>query len=206
MIVKVCGLIEETNLVEVTNLNIDMIGLNFYKPSKRYLGEKRKEFNELIPSFIAKVGVFVNEELDKVLELAEMYNLDMAQLHGSESMEYCKVVQNKLKVIKAFGIEEKTQIDKVVKGYENCDYLLFDTKSPQHGGTGRKFDWNTLKTYTKSSPFLLSGGIGPTDHQDILDIDHPAFSGVDINSKFESEPGVKIVEKVSSFVDKIKSR
>ena len=206
MIVKVCGLIDETNLVEITNLNIDMIGLNFYKPSKRYLGEKRKEFNELIPSSIARVGVFVNEELDKVLELADMYNLDMAQLHGSESMDYCKIVQDKLMVIKAFGIEEKTQIDEVVKGYGNCEYLLFDTKSPQHGGTGRKFDWNTLKTYTKNTPFLLSGGIGPTDYQDILDIDHPAFSGVDINSKFESEPGIKIVEKVSFFVDKIKGR
>jgi len=206
MLVKVCGLIDEQNLSDIAALSIDMIGLTFYKPSKQYLGENRLSFSEKIPDHIFKVGVFVNEELEKVKEIGTAYNLDYAQLHGNESIAYCTEIQKSMKVIKAFGIQEGVNIDLEVEGYEFCDYLLFDTKSPNHGGTGVKFKWETLNSYFGNTSFLLSGGLGPDDHKAILAIDHPALKGVDINSKFESAPGIKIVEKVSYFTKELQEQ
>ena len=205
MIIKVCGLIDENNLKEIVNLDIDMIGLNFYKPSKRYLAEQKTQICNYVPGRIRKVGVFVNERIEKVLELTDKYELDLVQLHGTESTNFAKEVQKKTKVIKVFGIEEGMDIDNATSQYDFCDYLLFDTKSIQHGGSGIKFNWKTLDSYTGKTPFILSGGIGPSDHEEIRNINHPAFKGVDINSKFESEPGIKIVKEVSLFINKMRA-
>jgi len=204
MIIKVCGIIEEQNMEAITSLPIEMVGLNFYPPSKRFLPYDNMEIIDAIPAHVEKVGVLVNESADKAQELINDFDLDYLQLHGLESYDYCEELAEDCKLIKAFGIEEGDDIDQKVEGYEMCQYLLFDTKTPQHGGSGRKFDWNTLESYTGDVPFLLSGGIGPDDYDRILEVDHPMLVGVDINSKFEISPGIKNVESVASFVENLR--
>ena len=204
MIVKICGIKDEDNLEELSELKFEMIGLNFYPPSKRFLSYDRTDFIDGIPSHIRKVGVVVNENIDKVYSLVTDFELDDIQLHGSESISYCEEVAEFCNIIKAFGIEEGMDIDELVEGYEMCSYLLFDTKSKNHGGTGRKFDWNTLDSYTGLTPFLLSGGIGPADYEQILELEHSSLVGVDINSKFEIEPGIKNIDLIAEFLEEIK--
>ena len=200
MLVKVCGLIDKSNVDEITSLDIDMIGLNFYPPSKRYIGNKKENIFENVSDRIDNVGVFVNEEKDKISALIDQYALKYVQLHGSETPKTCIELQEKVKVIKAFGINEGDHIDDMVAEYLACDFLLFDTKTPLHGGSGRKFSWTILESYTGDTPFILSGGIGPDDAAEILKINHSQLKGVDINSKFESSPGIKKIDKVSYFI------
>jgi phosphoribosylanthranilate isomerase len=203
MLIKVCGLTDEKNLKAIANLNIDMIGLNFYPSSKRYLGENER-FAALIPEHIENVGVFVDEEFEKVRQIAEKHKLDYLQLHGNETPEYCKRMQKFTRIIKAFGITKDTNIDKQCRGYEMCDFFLFDTKTPLHGGSGKKFDWDILQTYSASIPFLLSGGIKPKDYVEIKKIEHTMLIGVDVNSKFEISPGYKDVKLLHSFVENLR--
>ncbi|MEE9374243.1 MAG: phosphoribosylanthranilate isomerase [Saprospiraceae bacterium] len=204
MIIKVCGLVDDQNIRDITSLDIDMIGLNFYPGSKRYVRKFNENIVFNIPKKVSKVGVFVDEKIDMVFETISKYKLDYVQLHGSESISYCQKAQKKAKVIKVFGIVDSDNINDVVDGYGFCDFLLFDTKSIYHGGTGRKFNWNILNTYKEPTPFILSGGIGPEDNEIIKDIQHPQLKGIDINSKFEKSPGIKIIEKVSYFINNLK--
>ena len=203
MLIKVCGLTDEKNLQKIADLNIDMIGLNFYPPSKRYLGENAR-IASLIPGYIEKVGVFVNEDFDTVKEIVEKHNLDYVQLHGDEEPEYCKRMKDHARVIKAFGISSNTDIDECCNGYEMSEFFLFDTKSLLLGGSGKKFDWDILNTYTDQIPFILSGGIGPEDYVEIKALKHSQLIGVDINSKFEISPGIKDVEKLKYFIDNLR--
>jgi len=203
MLIKVCGLTDEKNLKAIADLNIDMIGLNFYPSSKRYLGENER-FAELIPEHIENVGVFVDEEFEKVRQIAEKHKLDYLQLHGNETPEYCKQMQQFTKIMKAFGITKDTNIDEQCEGYEMCDFFLFDTKTPLHGGSGKKFNWDILQTYSGNIPFLLSGGIKPKDYIQIKKIEHPMLIGVDVNSKFEISPGYKDVKLLNSFVENLR--
>ncbi len=203
MLIKVCGLTDEKNLKAIANLNIDMIGLNFYPSSKRYLGENER-FAALIPEHIENVGVFVDEEFEKVRQIAEKHKLDYLQLHGNETPEYCKRMQKFTKIMKAFGITKDINIDEQCRGYEMCDFFLFDTKTPLYGGSGKRFDWDILQTYSGNIPFLLSGGIKPNDYIQIKKIEHPMLIGVDVNSKFEVEPGIKNVDQLEYFIENLR--
>jgi len=200
MIVKVCGIKTQTNYSAVSELEIDMIGLNFYPHSKRFVGEK------LIDDILTqkqRVGVFVNETLEKVLKMAKLHDLDYIQLHGNESPSYCQTLKEKHRIIMVFSIETETDLQKT-KEYNFCDYFLFDTKTPLYGGSGKKFDWKILDAYTDNVGFLIAGGIGPQDFKMINDIDHPQFKGIDINSKFEDAPGLKNIEMIKQFLKDIK--
>ena len=109
-----------------------------------------------------------------------------------------------LKIIKAFNVNENFDFETTLPYEKVADYFLFDTKTPLHGGSGQKFDWRLLDKYTGHIPFLLSGGIGPDDAEEILKINHPKLTGIDVNSGFEDEPGVKNIEKLKNFIDQIK--
>jgi phosphoribosylanthranilate isomerase len=203
MNIKVCGITEMKQLQQLDGLDIDFAGLIFYKESPRYIGEKisKKELKKADLD-IKKVGVFVNPEMIDVLDAIDDYGLDAVQLHGDESPEMCEDLSTEVEVIKAFRITGDEDIDKLVAPYDAvCDYYLFDTGGLKEsfGGTGKQFDWNILTKAKIEKPFFLSGGIGPDDGLKVKSFKHPDYFGVDINSLFEKEPGVKDMGKVLQF-------
>lgn len=185
----------------------DFMGFIFYPKSKRFAGnEFSSETAQIVPASIKKVGVFVDEIPEKLIEVCEKLNLEVAQLHGNESPEYCRQIQKSgLMVFKAFSVDDRFDFSGL-KAYSGaCDYFLFDTKGSLPGGTGKKFNWQLLDKYNGDVPFFLSGGIGPDDLEAIRRFGHPRWRGVDINSGFEIEPALKDVEKVKNFIREIKS-
>lgn len=192
------------NIKELRCLDIDFMGMIFYDKSPRFAGNlSEDDISGLIEPPKERVGVFVNAEMNYILDMAKKYNLNLIQLHGNESPEFCNTLRETMPVIKVFSIETEADIEHT-KAYEGlCKYFLFDTKTPQHGGSGKKFDWRILDAYTGNTPFLLSGGISPEDGSAIKTIKHPKFCGVDLNSKFETEPGVKNIPLLEKFIKEL---
>jgi phosphoribosylanthranilate isomerase len=203
MNIKVCGITEMKQLQQLDGLDIDFAGLIFYKESPRYIGEKisGKELKKADLD-LKKVGVFVNPEMIDVLDAIDDYGLEVVQLHGDESTEMCEDLSSEVEVIKAFRVTDGVDIDKMVAPYDAaCDYYLFDTGGLKEtfGGTGQQFDWSILTKAKIEKPFFLSGGIAVGDTAKIKSFKHPDFFGVDINSRFEKEPGVKDMGLVLQF-------
>lgn len=206
MIIKVCGIKSTENIAFLKKAKIDMVGLNFYPLSVRYIEEDMESSRfALLPSSLKRVGVFVNEDMTKVLELVKKFRLDMVQLHGNEDAAYCLEVSKHVALIKVFRVSESFDFSDVVQ-FGMSSYFLFDTYCEQYGGSGKKFNWEVLDNYKGDIPFLLSGGIGPDDYVDLLNFTHPHFAGIDINSKFEITPGIKEAQLVLPFVAKIKAK
>ena len=212
MNIKVCGITEMKQLQQLDGLEIDFAGLIFYKESPRYIGDKISKTELKSADFdLKKVGVFVNPEMIDVLDAIDDYGLDAVQLHGDESPEMCEDLSSEVEVIKAFRVTNDADIDKLVTPYDTvCDYYLFDTggytsllagggREGAFGGTGKQFDWSILTRAKIEKPFFLSGGISPDDALKVKAFTHPDFFGVDINSLFEKEPGVKDMGKVLHF-------
>lgn len=203
MNIKVCGITEMKQLQQLDGLDIDFAGLIFYKESPRYIGDKISKKELKSADFdLKKVGVFVNPEMIDVLDAIDDYGLEVVQLHGDESPEMCEDLSSEVEVIKAFRVTDGADIDKLVAPYDAvCDYYLFDTGGLKEsfGGTGKQFDWSILTKAKIEKPFFLSGGIGPDDAPKVKAFKHPDFFGVDINSLFEKEPGVKDMSKVLHF-------
>ncbi len=210
MNIKVCGITEMKQLQQLDGLDIDFAGLIFYKESPRYVGDKISKTELKKADFdLKKVGVFVNPEMIDVLDAIDEYGLDAVQLHGDESPEMCEDLSSEVEVIKAFRVSDGTDIDKMVAPYDAvCDYYLFDTGGLKEsfGGTGKQFDWSILTKAKIEKPFFLSGGIGPDDAPKVKAFKHPDFFGVDINSLFEKEPGVKDMSKVLHFRQAMKNK
>jgi len=184
---------------QLASLPVEMLGFIFYPKSPRCVVDKINPAEiAKLPEHIGRVGVFVNASKDEILRIAILFHLTVIQLHGNESVELCKELKAEgFIIIKAFNL----YINNNYEAYTPyCHYFLFDTPSVKHGGTGQKFDWNLLTKYTCPTPFLLSGGIGPDDADAITKINHPQFAGIDINSRFEIEPGVKDVELIKRFI------
>lgn len=200
LIIKVCGLKNKENINSIIETGIDWIGLNFYDKSKRFVDPKMD-----IPkdNRILKVGVFVNESLESVTEINQKWELDYLQLHGDEDIEYCQNAQTINKIIKVFSIGESFDFDSTVP-FSFCDFFLFDTKCKTYGGSGKKFDWQKLHEYKGSTPFLLAGGIELNDVGRIKNVHHDKLFGIDINSKFEIEAGIKNTEEVKAFSCQLK--
>ncbi len=199
---------EPANILEVVGLQPDYLGFIFYKPSKRYVDGLLPSFVKDLPAGIKKTGVFVDEQLVKVAELATLYGLNAVQLHGSESAAYCRELRELLadygiEIIKAFGIHVSFDFA-VLYAYETeVDYFLFDTQTPQHGGSGKAFDWSLLDGYKLAKPYFLSGGIGPESIDELHKIKDPRLFAIDINSKFEVAPGLKNIDKLNDFKNRI---
>ena len=205
MNIKVCGITQLKQLQQLDKLNIEYAGFIFFKGSPRYVGDKiSKEEISSADFDIKKVGVFVNASFDEIMETINDYALDVVQLHGDETQYLCEQLSENVEVIKAFRLSNsnKSDIDTLIEEYDEvCDYYLFDTaaKSGLPGGSGEKFDWKQLSKSKIEKPFFLSGGIGLEDAEKIKKFKHPDFYGVDINSKFEKEPGVKDLAMVMQF-------
>jgi phosphoribosylanthranilate isomerase len=225
MKLKVCGMKYVENIQQVADLQPDYLGFIFYEKSKRNFEGIIPEFS----NSIKKTGVFVNEYIEIVVSLVEEYRLDAIQLHGDESVEYISdlkhqlierralfieenkqikkkknqhyISKNDVEIIKVFGIKDEFNFE-VLKPYlEVVDYFLFDTKGKERGGNGTKFDWSVLEKYPFEKPFFLSGGIGLEDAEEVQKImksNLPIYA-LDVNSKFESKPGVKKIEELNQF-------
>lgn len=200
MIIKVCGLRDKIQIERLDQMeSVNWLGTIFYEKSKRFTSSVAGEV-----SYSKKVGVFVNEEIDQIKEVAMQHQLDILQLHGSETIDMCLELRNQYTVIKAFGIDETFDFD-LLKEYDGTvDYFLFDTKTIEYGGSGKVFNWDLLQNYQLETPFLLSGGINQESVKDLLDFKHSAFVGIDINSGFELEPGNKNIEQIEKFVKELK--
>ncbi|KGL62772.1 phosphoribosylanthranilate isomerase [Polaribacter sp. Hel1_85] len=229
MKLKVCGMKYVENIQQVAELQPDYLGFIFYEKSKRNFEGIIPEFS----NSIKKTGVFVNEYIEIVISLVEEYRLDAIQLHGDETVAYIKelkcqlessrelkieenkqikkkknqhyISKNDVEVIKVFGIKDEFNFD-VLKPYlEVVDYFLFDTKGKERGGNGTKFDWSVLEKYPFDTPFFLSGGIGLEDVEEVKKImksNLPIYA-LDVNSKFESKPGVKRIEDLKEFKESV---
>jgi phosphoribosylanthranilate isomerase len=199
MIVKVCGMRDAENIRQLETLGIDWMGMIFWPKSKRYVSTPPV----YLPQHVRKVGVFVDASLDAIRQHVEDYQLDIIQLHGQESPETLKALKP-LTLIKAFNIATPEDLQKTVAYEGMADYFLFDTKGKSVGGNGEKFDWSVLDSYQGETPFLLSGGIGSEDAQDIKSFHHPKCIGIDLNSRFETEPGLKDITKLKQFLEAIR--
>lgn len=200
-IIKVCGMTDGENIRQTEQLGVDFIGFIFYPRSPRFLFE----MPTYLPVRSRRIGVFVNESKDNILMYADRFSLDYIQLHGNESPEFCHNLQAAgMKLIKAFSIATPRDLSSV-SAYEGlCQYYLFDTKTPQYGGSGNQFDWTLLNRYTGNTPFLLSGGINQYSAAAIRNFHHPRIAGVDINSRFESSPGLKDIGRIQTFIRELR--
>ena len=193
MFVKVCGITIPQQAHEISQL-VDYVGFIFHPGSPRFVSQS-------YPSMKAKkVGVLVNVPLQELIQTALLEKLDSVQLHGSESPEYCAAMKEQVQVIKSFGVDADFDFDQL-KAYEPyVDYFLFDTKTPKHGGSGKQFDWRLLKQYQGATPFILSGGLRPESLPQIQEVNHPKLTGIDLNSGFETQPGIKNLLLLKQFL------
>ncbi len=204
MEIKVCGMREMGNIQKlVTTVKPDWMGLIFYEKSPRYVS--MDEAGQIAEIGISKVGVFVDESENEILRKVKAFDLEAIQLHGSETPEFVSLLAAKTEAEIWKVISVKNEIDWVsLEDYlPLVDRFLFDTASEKHGGTGRKFDWRILETYPFDKGFLLSGGIDEESLGEILTFaaKNPMLLGLDLNSKFEDEPGLKNIEKLKKFID-----
>lgn len=205
MKIKVCGMRDRQNIAELVALPVDYIGFIFYAKSQRFVGNSFSVSDMgIIPPSIKKTGVFVNAPMEYVEEKIDRCKLDCVQLHGAETPEYCQYFKSKgIVTVKAFGVDESFDFTSMDAYTDYCDFFLFDTRTPTHGGTGLKFDWTILNNYKLDKPFFLSGGITVDDIPAIQRLSHLPIHGLDINSKFELHPAMKDIDLIEGFIGKI---
>ena len=227
MQIKVCGMRDPGNIKAVASLGVDMMGWIFYPKSPRYVDMVSSEAG-IIPDYPAdsrkraeptnqengprRVGVFVDDMPQNIVTRVYNYRLDYVQLHGSESTVMIENLKRTLvpdiaphiKVIKAFSVASGADLQACTPYEGVADLFLFDTPCEEKGGSGKHFNWEVA--YTGRTPFLLSGGIGPDDADEVLAFRHPRFAGIDLNSRFETAPAVKDVELLRTFISKIRKQ
>ncbi len=204
MKIKVCGLKYAENIGAVSALQPDYMGFVCYGPSPRYAGELDADILDDLHGSVTKTAVFVNEDRETICALIEQYGFSAIQLHGNEDAEFCAYFKDRVQVIKAFGLNENFDFDALNDFAGKVDLFLFDTKTSAYGGSGKSFDWDLLNRYRLDIPFFLSGGLSLENLEEIKKIDHPQFYGVDLNSKFETAPGMKDIGKLEKAFDIIK--
>jgi phosphoribosylanthranilate isomerase len=205
MKLKICGMKYPDNILEVGSLLPDYMGFIFWEKSARY-------FDGVLPNLpqsIKKTGVFVNASQEDIVSKVNQYDLQVVQLHGNESVAFCQELKNtfakSIEIIKVFSVDSSFDFDELKPFESVCDYFLFDTKGKLPGGNGTTFDWKVLEKYPSHKPFFLSGGIGLDEIdlvKQILKTDLPIYA-IDVNSKFEIEPGLKNTKLLASFKQKI---
>ena len=192
---KVCGMRDPENILEVSKLQPDFMGFIFYAPSPRYVGD-----NFTMPYFAGptkKVGVFVNEATNMIVKKVHKFSLDLVQLHGHESLQQCREIKNEgISIIKVFSVEDKTDFGMTEAFAPIVDHFLFDTKGKYYGGNAKTFNWEILSRYKQGIPFFLSGGITPAHIDGVRNLDHDQLHAIDINSGVEIRPALKDVQQI----------
>ena len=210
MRIKVCGMTSTEQVLQLDEMGVEFAGFIYYPKSPRYVYRfmPRPEIKKIKGKGINKVGVFVNATVEEVLAAVDDCGLYLVQLHGDETPKYCEKIANYVTVVKAFRLREDDNVLWKVKDYMDiADMFLFDTEGAGYGGTGKKFNWDKLKNIQVGKPYFLSGGIEPGDAEKLKEFaaqpEAKALFAVDINSKFETVPGVKDVEKVKTFIQSL---
>lgn len=206
MKIKVCGMNEVQNILEVAKLAPDYMGFIFYEKSPRFIN---KEANiQVLQNFpsIQKVAVFVNASLSYIEEKVTKHHFSHLQLHGNESVDFCKKIKNSTgkKIIKAFGVFQNFDFSITIPYQNEVDYILFDTKTSRYGGSGDFFAWDLLKNYNNKLPIFLSGGLTFENIQKAAKIDFVNIHALDLNSRFEKSPALKNVELLKLGFSKIR--
>lgn len=208
-IIKVCGMRDASNIRAVEQeVSPDCMGFIFYPKSRRYVAAPP----DYLPTACDRVGVFVNADLNFILDRVCDYGLHAIQLHGEESSEYIRDLRRRIPdrmvIIKALavGTPDSEELEALTAPYLSCvDFFLFDTPSSGYGGSGKAFDWSVLQSYRGPVPYILSGGIGPDSLEALRAFRHPLCVGIDLNSRFETEPGIKDVALLREFVRNFRS-
>lgn len=205
MKVKICGMRDAENIKEIAALKPNYLGFIFYKSSPRNCFGIDPAVIASLPESIKPVMVSVDMTENEVLEAAGRYGFSIAQLHGNESPDLCRHLRSKgIKIMKAIGIHSHESLETIKKYKGAVDLFLLDTGTPTKGGSGKKFNWDLLNEYNADEPFILSGGIGPEDAETILALRHPKFDGIDLNSRFETSPGIKNAPLLHRFLSSLK--
>ena len=207
MRIKVCGMRDPENIQSlIQEVNPDWMGLIFYSKSSRYVSGDTAGSIQKID--VPKVGVFVNEPIEFVLNKIDEFNLSAVQLHGEESPEYVRELKLKTgkKLWKVISVGETIDWETLRDYVELIEFFLFDTATTQYGGSGKRFNWQVLEKYPFEKRFILSGGLDEESASEILALagKMPQLAGVDLNSKFEDAPGLKNIDKLKSFSNKIR--
>lgn len=218
--IKVCGLREPENVRDIVSLGVDMIGFIFYKDSPRYVSDEQMEAvcnmfdNEKgLDRIPKKVGVFVDEPIGNIVKAVKKHGLDCVQLHGRETVaqlaQLRKAINKECKrnvmIIKALRIAGEDDVKTAEEYCDVADMFIFDTKGAAVGGNGIHFDWSTINAYNGCKPFFLSGGICLDDVSEIKRLRHPQLAGIDLNSRFETSPGIKDVAALTRFIKEVRN-
>jgi phosphoribosylanthranilate isomerase len=208
--IKVCGMTLPEQVNALDEMGVDLAGFIFYDKSPRFMRNKiSPEKMKKIGGRIAKVGVFVNEDYEKLMKTVEDYRLDMVQLHGDESERFCEKVANYVTTIKAFRLSDNDPIEWMIRSFhDGSDMYMFDTLGSGYGGTGKKFNWSLINGISINKLFFLSGGIEPGDEEKLIEFSSletaKKLFAIDINSRFEVTAGVKDMVKINAFVKALK--
>ena len=200
---KICGIRDVNNIMDVASLKPDYLGFIFYSKSPRFVGVDFVVPLDL-PNEIKRVGVFVNESTDEIIAKAKSHRLDYIQLHGNETLEQTKELkQLDLGIIKVFAVGDDFDFE-ITKPYKKVvDYFLFDTKGKYYGGNASVFNWNLLKQYDQEIPFFLSGGLSPENIEEVSKLNSMNIHALDVNSGVEEGPGLKDIAKVKQLIDRV---
>lgn len=200
MKLKVCGMREAENIKALLEIKPDYVGMIFYSRSSRFV----EQLPEVDFGHVTRVGVFVNANLEEIEEKAEVFGLDLLQLHGDESVEMVADLKSKgYQVMKVFSVMDQLPLEEMRAFEPYVDFFLFDTKTPKYGGSGQQFDWEILKGYNLKKPFFLSGGIDLEDIEKIKELNLEQLYAIDVNSRFELAPALKDIEKIKALKAKL---
>jgi phosphoribosylanthranilate isomerase len=212
MIIKVCGMRDVENIQALQELDIDFMGIIKYPKSKRFVNPAQSSSIEHLTMNKGTVGVYVNATFEEILKDINPLQLDVVQLHGDEEFAFAKaILELDVKVFKAIQITPDYNFEclkswqSLAKEYSGKFFFLFDTATKEYGGSGKQFEWSKLEEYKGLVPFLLSGGLGPDDAKAVKKLKHEMLLGIDLNSKFETEPGLKNIENLKKFIKEIRA-
>lgn len=196
-------MVNKNNIMDVASVQPDFMGFIFYKASPRFVGNDF-EIPDNLHSQISKVGVFVNESPEKIIDKVKKHQLNLVQLHGDESVTTCQqLFKENTSIIKVFSLDETFDFETLKPFEAYVDYFLFDTKGKLRGGNGISFDWELLRRYTGSTPFFLSGGLNPENVRQIIDMKLDQLFALDVNSGIEDRPGWKNKSKLDELIKNI---
>ena len=210
MYIKVCGMRDAQNIRDVEALGADILGFIFWPGSARYVSQK----SAYLPLRAQRAGVFVNASVEEVVQKVNDYGLHYVQLHGDEDLAYVTRLYKRLadetethpRVVRAIRVESRSKVLKAMMWDGFVDGLLFEAPTTGYGGSGVSFDWSLLTSYRGSTPFFITGGLGPQSLEALLEYEHPQWIGVDLNSRFESAPAVKDVALLKPFIERFRTR
>ncbi|MBR5069054.1 MAG: phosphoribosylanthranilate isomerase [Bacteroidales bacterium] len=209
MVIKVCGMRDARNIRDVEALVVDILGFIFWPGSKRYVVERP----DYLPVNAKRAGVFVNASPNEVVQKVKDYGMHYVQLHGGEDLAYVTSLKKQLadsmdkmpRIVRAVHVASRSKVHEAMMWDGIIDGILFETPTTGYGGSGESFDWNLLSSYRGNTPFFLTGGIGPQSLQALLEFEHPQWIGVDLNSRFESSPGIKDIALLKPFVEALRA-